>query len=225
MPRLFPPTGLLRTFMRELLNVYNIRKVLIKKRLKDFRAVWNKPERKIFSELCFCLCTPQSKAIMCNKAISSLEETGILFKGSFAQISPFLKTNGVRFYNNKTRYIVEARNLFSKNKYIYIKEKINTSDIKKTRDWLVKNIKGLGYKEASHFLRNIGWGKNLAILDVHILRNMLKLKIIKKIPKTISKKQYLQLEKKLEFFSKKSRIPMGELDLLFWSMETREVFK
>lgn len=225
MPRLFPPTGLLRTFMRELLNAYRIRKVLIRKRLKDFQAVWNKPERKIFTELCFCLCTPQSKAVMCDKAISSLEKSGIIFKGNFAQVSPFLKTNGVRFHNNKTKYIIEARNLLSKNKHIYIKEKINTSDIKKTRTWLVKNIKGLGYKEASHFLRNIGWGKNLAILDIHILRNMLKFNIIKEIPKTISKKQYLQLEKKLERFSKRSGIPVGELDLLFWSMETGGIFK
>ncbi|GAJ17855.1 unnamed protein product, partial [marine sediment metagenome] len=31
----------------------------------------------------------------------------------------------------------------------------------KLREWVVKNFKGLGYKEASHFLRNIGY-KNFA---------------------------------------------------------------
>ncbi len=211
--------------MRELLSCYKAKKLIIKKRLADFQEVWKKADKKIFEELCFCLCTPQSKAVMCDKAISSLEETGVLFNGSFVQISPFLKINGVRFHNNKTRYIIKARNSLSINKQIHIKEKIHTSDIKKTRDWLVKNIKGLGYKEASHFLRNIGWGKTLAILDVHILRNMLKLNIIKQIPKTISKKQYLSMEKKLEHFSKKSDIPMGELDLLFWSMETGKILK
>jgi len=38
-------------------------------------------------------------------------------------------------------------------------------------EWLVKNLTGLGYKEAGHFLRNIGSGK-IAILDRHILRNL-----------------------------------------------------
>ncbi len=218
-------TGLLRSAMRELLSCYKAKKLTIKKRLADFQSTWKKADKKIFAELCFCLCTPQSKAVMCDKAISSLEETGVLFNGSFAQISPALKINGVRFHNNKTRYIIEARNLFAKKNRLCIKNKINTLNIDETRGWLVKNVKGLGYKEASHFLRNIGQGKNLAILDIHILRNMLKLKIIKKIPKIISKKEYLSMEKNLERFSKKAGIPMDELDLLFWSMETGTVFK
>jgi N-glycosylase/DNA lyase len=39
------------------------------------------------------------------------------------------------------------------------------------RDWLAqeKQVKGLGYKEASHFLRNIGV-KGHAILDKHVMR-------------------------------------------------------
>lgn len=95
----------------------------------------------------------------------------------------------------------------------------------KARDLLVKNIKGLGYKEASHFLRNIGYGDELAILDVHIMKNMANLKIIKSIPKSITRKQYLLMEKKLRVFSRKSGIPLNELDLLLWSKETGEVFK
>jgi N-glycosylase/DNA lyase len=93
------------------------------------------------------------------------------------------------------------------------------------RDWLVENIKGIGYKEASHFLRNIGFGENLAILDVHILRNLKKVGVIKELPKSITKKRYLNIENKFKKFSDRIKIPMAHLDLLFWSLETGKIFK
>lgn len=37
-------------------------------------------------------------------------------------------------------------------------------DAKETREWLVGEISGMGYKEAGHFLRNIGMGENKTIL-------------------------------------------------------------
>ena len=92
------------------------------------------------------------------------------------------------------------------------------------REYLVENIKGIGYKEASHFLRNIGH-RNLAILDRHILKNLKDLKVINDIPKSLSKNKYFEIEKKFSNFSKEINIPMDELDLLFWSIETGEVFR
>ncbi|MEM3584736.1 MAG: hypothetical protein QW193_05630, partial [Nitrososphaerales archaeon] len=80
-------------------------------------------------------------------------------------------------------------------------------------------------KEASHFLRNIGLGKDFAILDRHILKNLKEFNVIKDIPKSISKKVYLDIENKMREFSKQINIPMDELDLLFWSKETSFIFK
>ena len=80
-------------------------------------------------------------------------------------------------------------------------------------------------KEASHFIRNIGLGKELAILDRHILRNLLKFEVISNIPRTLGKKTYLHIESKMKEFSNKIDIPMSDLDLLFWSEETGEIFK
>ncbi len=92
-------------------------------------------------------------------------------------------------------------------------------------DALVRNIKGFGYKEASHFLRNIGMGKDIAILDRHILKNLKRYGAIKKIPSHMSTRQYLDIEDKARRFARKIRIPLDELDLLFWSRETGEIFK
>ncbi len=202
---------------------YGKKKREIRERLKDFKAVWDEPDRRLFSELCFCICTPQSKAIQCDKAISGLEKSGVLFKGRLREINTGLKA--IRFHNNKARYIVGARKLFTKSGAIRIKDRIEPRDVQGTRLWLVRNVKGLGFKEASHFLRNIGLGKGLAILDVHILKNMVRYGVIKEAPGSLSRKGYLALEDKLRKFSKKINIPMDELDLLFWSSETGEVFK
>ena len=119
----------------------------------------------------------------------------------------------------------EARKQFTVNGSIFIKERIDIKDIVGSRNWFAKNVKGIGFKEASHFLRNIGFGRDLAILDVHILKNMIKYGIIKTRPKTITKLNYLELENKLRKFSQEVKIPMDELDLLFWSAETGEIFK
>ncbi len=80
-------------------------------------------------------------------------------------------------------------------------KKYNT--VQERREWIVENIKGIGYKEASHFLRNIGFYKNIAILDRHILKNLKLLGVIEEIPETLSKTKYLHIEKKMAEFAKK----------------------
>ncbi|MEM3451653.1 MAG: hypothetical protein QW830_04540, partial [Nitrososphaerales archaeon] len=140
------------------------------------------------------------------------------------QIKPFL--NSIRFGENKAKYIVNARRLFTEDDTLKIKEKIQLfNDPFKLREWLVENILGIGMKEASHFLRNIGLGKDFAILDRHILKNLKEFNVIKDIPKSISKKVYLDIENKMREFSKQINIPMDELDLLLWSKETGIIFK
>ncbi len=209
--------------LEDLLKSYASKKVAIKKRLLEFREMWKEPNEKIFAELCFCICTPQSKARACNSAIERMERIGILFRGDEEDIRRYLV--GVRFPRNKSRYIVNARNFLTRRGDVVLKRKIRFADPIKVRDWLVKNIKGVGYKEASHFLRNIGLGEKLAILDRHILKNLLKYGIIKSMPKTLTPKKYLEIEKKMKKFSKRMDIPLAELDLLLWSEETGEIFK
>jgi len=206
-------------------NSYKKRRSEIKKRLEDFKKVWEKSDEDIFAELCFCLLTPMSRAKAADEAINRLLRNNSLSVGNKNQILKELTKAGIRFPENKAKFIVEAREFFTRNGRIDIKSKLNqgTSNVK--REWLVKNVKGLGYKEASHFLRNMGLGFDLAILDRHIMKNLLKYGIIKKIPKCLTKKCYLSLENKMKEFSKKVNIPLADLDLLFWSEETGEVFK
>ena len=209
----------------ELKKSYQKKKSEIKQRLKGFKKVWNKSDDKIFAELCFCLLTPQSKARAADKAIRSMMKKNILFSGKRVQILKELTSQGIRFPENKTKFILEAREFFTRNGKVDIKSKLKKGSVDSKREWLVKSVKGLGYKEASHFLRNIGLGLDLAILDRHIMKNLLKYGVIGKIPKCLSKKCYLLFEEKMRKFSKQVKIPMADLDLLFWSEETGEIFK
>jgi len=201
----------------ELKNNYKRNKKIIKKRLKEFSAVRGDA---IFYELCFCLLTPQSNAHKCWDCVGILKNKDFINKKlSLTELKKILRDK-TRFYKNKSNYLKLIKNQY--NKTIKILKKIKNN--KEKREFLVKNIKGLGYKEASHFLRNIGY-RNLAILDRHILKNLQKFKVINKIPTSLNKKDYLSIEEKFYKFSKKSDIPMDELDLLFWSMETGKIFK
>ena len=208
--------------IKKLKKLYKERKREIKSRLIEFKKV-NYNKNKIFSEMCFCICTPQSNAKRCDMAISKLAGCGLLPNGSKSEISKILKNEGVRFHNNKARFIVLARDKFDK---INLIDRIKKSkDNRELREFILKDIKGLGFKESGHFLRNIGLGKDLAILDRHILKNLKNLNVIDEVPKTLTKKKYLDIESKMEKFSNKIKIPMDELDLLLWSKETGEVFK
>ena len=209
--------------MEKLLSEYKVKKKHIKKRLKEFRDLYKGKDEDIFAELCFCLLTPQSKAVCCDKVVKDLKRKQLLLKGPKRVVKTHLK--GVRFPNNKAAYIITARQLFRDGRGFDIRSKLNIDDIFKTREWFVKNVKGLGYKEASHFLRNIGLGKDFAILDVHILRSLKKYGVIKKIPLSLTKKSYFNIENKIRAFSQRIKVPLEELDLLFWSIQTGFIFK
>ncbi len=214
------------TYLQEILKVYEKIGKDIDKRLKEFKEIWkNGSNEDIHAELSFCILTPQSKARNAWKAITTLRADGVLFIGDAQTISDYL--NIVRFKNNKAKYLVELREKMKNEKgEIITKQFFNSlpSTFEK-REWIVKNIKGMSYKEAGHFLRNVGFGEDVAILDRHVLKNLVKLEVISEIPKTITPKLYLEIEEKLRVYCKEVGIGMDQIDLLLWYLEAGEIFK
>lgn len=201
----------------ELALEYKKKKGLIRKRLKDFRKIHKGSAEDIFAELCFCILTPQSNARQCDKAIQELKEKRLLFKAPAGAITAVLRGRS-RFHNKKADYLVNARRSFDRS----VLSNDNILDVRKK---IVENIKGVGYKEASHFLRNIGLGKDIAILDRHILKNLKRYGVIDTVPSHICAKSYLRMEESARSFAKSMGLGLEELDLLFWSRETGEIFK
>lgn len=213
-------------YFYEIEKIYKEKQKDIEKRLREFKEIWERGSNEdIHAELSFCILTPQSKAVNAWKAITTLRENGLLFNGSAEDIVEYL--NIVRFKNNKAKYLVALREQMQNEKgEIITKDFFNSiTDVKDKREWIVKNIKGMAYKEAGHFLRNVGFGKEIAILDRHILKNLVKLEVIEDVPKSLTPKLYLEIEEKMKAYCKFISIPMDSLDLLLWYKEAGEIFK
>jgi N-glycosylase/DNA lyase len=202
----------------ELQAQYRDQKNKIIQRLEDFKNV---PEDQYFYELLFCLLTPQSSAVHCNAAANALKDAG--FRECDIDPEPYLapsETGYVRFHKTKAR-----RLLALKDSYADTHSALATySNDKELRSFLVKNVNGIGYKEASHFLRNIG-RLDVTIIDRHIITNFIRLGILTDKPTSISPKRYLELEAAFEELAAITNIPVPALDLLLWSRETGFLLK
>lgn len=193
----------------------------VNQRLNEFESFSNKQNKDWFSELCFCILTANSKA---RTAINIQNQLGFegFSKYSQRELSTSIRINKHRFHNNKARFIISARdNLEIKDR---IQELVKNSGELEAREWLVKNIKGLGYKEASHFLRNVGY-KNIAILDRHILNIMVENNYLKEKPKSLNKKSYHEIETNFKELAEDLKMSPAELDLYMWYMKAGEVLK
>lgn len=209
---------------KEINDIYLKIKNDIEKAINSYANTINYSEEDYFAEVAFCILTPQSKAKNAWSAIEKLKSTGLLYNGSEEEIVNYL--NVVRFKNNKARYLVALRNLMSENGKLNSKNILaNLGNVYQKRDWILRNVKGMGLKEAAHLLRNLGYGRYLAILDRHVLKNLKELNVIDEIPKTLTKNKYFEIEKKMIEYSQKVNIPMDELDLVFWYQQAGEVFK
>jgi N-glycosylase/DNA lyase len=215
----------MKKILHEIYEIYPLIKNEIEQRLDDFKKLYNDgDDYTVFKELVFCIFTPQSKAESCWSAVQRLDEKGLILGNDAAAISS--EINIVRFRNNKARYLIEARKKLSIGDSLCIKEIISGfNDNMAMRDWLVKNIKGIGMKEAGHFMRNIGFGENIAILDRHILKNLSRLKVIPRVPSSIGKPVYLDIENKMLRFCEQTGIPASHMDFLLWYKEAGMIFK
>lgn len=194
-------------------------------RLEEFRQIWNAgTEEDIFYELIFCIMTPQSKAELCWAATERIRKKDIKKIVTPKEIQDLM--TGVRFKYKKSGYILEARDKFLKDNDFTIKSELsNLENVSSKRIWLLKNVKGIGFKEAAHFLRNIGFGEEIAILDRHILKNLEIFGAISSRPVSLTGEKYISIENKMKAFAKDIGIPLDHLDLLFWFREAGKIFK
>ncbi len=187
----------------------------VRRRIKEFEEVRKEKEERIFQELAFCILTANSSARMGLKAQREIGEGFVTYPEE--KLREELKRIGYRFWRVRAGYIVGARWTISEIKKLFKMPE------EEAREYLVKNVKGLGMKEASHFLRNTG-AKNLAIVDRHIIRVLRDEGLIEE-PKTLTRKKYLEIEEKEREISNRIGMNLAELDLYLWYMKTGEVLK
>lgn len=197
----------------------------IRGRLAEFEAIGRRgDDLEHWAEMVFCFFTGGCSARMGLRSVEAVRP--ILLTGEQPELAAAL-TGVHRYPNARSRYIVASRTFLNEHCGMRLRKMLESFDCPlERRDWLVreKGIKGLGYKEASHYLRNIGF-RGYAILDKHVLNSLAELKIIDdpKPPNTRSK--YLMVEEKLKSMTAALGIDFDELDLVLWSMKTGVILK
>ena len=196
---------------------FSAKRDAIRSRLKEFAEV---PRAEYYYELAYCLLTPQSSAVNAAKAVDRLKQTGPEASVEALAAVLFRKDHYIRFHNTKAKRLRKAASALPQ--ILAALDSGRSSG--ELRAWLVANVDGLGWKEASHFLRNIGH-RDLAILDRHILRNLRRYGVIGSLPKSLTAARYLKIERKFLQFARAIGLSIDELDLLFWSRETGAILK
>jgi N-glycosylase/DNA lyase len=197
----------------------------IERRLAEFQDIRTSgADERLWEEMVFCFFTGGCSARMGIRSVEAVKP--LLLAGNQAELAAAL-VGRHRYPNARAGYIVASREFLQEHCGLRLREKLESfEDSASRRDWLVKEkrIKGLGYKEASHYLRNIGY-RGYAILDKHVLRSLAELGIISDSQPPNTRAKYLVTEEKLKNLAALTGIDFDELDLVLWSMKTGEILK
>ena len=216
------PTRGVEIMVEEILRLRDDPKLrsIVENRIAEFLGVMEMGPEKWFEELTYCLLTAYSSARMGQLCVDALCDRDALLRGDLDRVKEILRVQGHRFADKRAEYIFTARELAPT-----LKETIQGfQDIKVAREWLAKSVKGLGMKESSHFLRNVGY-LEVAIIDRHIISNMVDHGILEERPKSITKRRYLEYERILAEVARRVGMTLGEMDLYLWYRKTGKVLK
>jgi N-glycosylase/DNA lyase len=199
----------------------------IRARLREFRQVWQTAsDARLWEEMVYCIFTAGASAKMGLRSVEAVRP--LLAGGQQKAMTRALVAAGAhRFPNARPGYVVTTRDYLQSSFSMRLRERLNSfCDPFERRDWLATEprIKGLGYKEASHYLRNIGF-KGYSILDKHIVRCLAELGVIDSPKPPANRQRYLETESRMRQFAAATGIDFDELDLVLWSMKTGEILK
>jgi N-glycosylase/DNA lyase len=135
--------------------------------------------------------------------------------------SSFKKNKECRYPYPESRsgYIVQTAVEIYKNNGTNLRDILaNCRNECEARESIRKKSKGIGYKQASLFLRNISFSENLAILDSHIIKYMILMNIIgdTKDLNISTRHTYVRLEGNLLDYAISKNKPISTLDMAIW---------
>lgn len=204
---------LIRTIQR---LTHSAVRTTVQQRIQQFTAIDKNSPDELYKELCYCILTANFSAERSMHIHSNLKDC--FSTDTKETLSKKLKDAGYRFPNTRAAFIVEAATQKDQ-----LPTMIQALPHEQRRIWLVDTIKGLGYKEASHFLRNIGF-EHYAIIDSHILELLERYHLIRR-PRTLTKKTYLKIETRLRTLGRQTHLSLAELDLYLWYLQTGKILK
>jgi N-glycosylase/DNA lyase len=202
-------------------------------------------ENELWNELCLCILSSNVPYELAQSALTHLIKNGYLSiewithtpeaekmiaSELFRPIYLPKKANGFfrkyRFPNVRSKNIFKsARTVASEKDWIHRVLARSFSE-ENARTNLIKDISGFGLKEASHFLRNIRYSRDLAIIDSHVISFLEEIDALGDLQvKTVTPKIYLELEITLQGICKEYGLFLSILDMAVWNyMRRRQEF-
>jgi N-glycosylase/DNA lyase len=220
------PGAAARLTVREIKRIYRDHRSEIRDRLAEFRLVGRTAsDQRLFEELVFCILTAGASARMGLNAVEGIRP--LLVDGTLSEIQRALQ-HLHRFPNARGAYIHRTREYLLHHHGLRMRELLASfGNAQQRRDFFATNpgIVGLRYKEASHFLRNVGY-RGYAILDKHVLARLAELGVIDGAARPAStRRRYLDVEAGMKQFAESIDVDFDELDLLLWYTKTGEILK
>lgn len=219
------------TALVQLTQEYVQRGPEIQRRLREFEATYQRGDQAIFEELGFCILAANSSAEMAMQTVAATRD--LLWDGTAVAIQQRLMDlqrrsgRGFRYWRRRPEYIVHTREYLREAWGLKLRAQLDAfPDPIARRDFFAQTpgVKGVGYKEASHFLRNIGF-RGYAILDKHILSSLKEFGVTRSAASPKNRTSYLRIERKVQAFAETVGIGPDELDLLLWSRKTGKILK
>jgi N-glycosylase/DNA lyase len=203
---------------------YEEKKDKIKSRLDEFKEIFERgDDRRIFEELTFCILTSAVGPRIGLNALNAIKDA--LIDADEEEL--YMKLANEHKYPEKAGYIVHTREYLKREYNFELKGLIlSFEDRIDRRDFFAssKDIKGIGYLQASHFLRNIGFF-GYALLDKNVLRSLYELGVIENVRPASTRTKYIDIENRMKQFADAIQISIDELDLLLWSERTGHIPK
>jgi len=210
----------------------------------ELEAKWQCSKRprtrnQAFALLVKCILSSRTKWGKVVRVVDTMQASRVLYHGNVEQVLSHVQGTG-----GKAKWIVENRETFpfvwwivdsvQRGKVVLRPDGIEPKEVFRQPDpysfmssskergltqnalrALVQGLKGVGDKQASHFLYSIGI-EGYAIIDTYILDKLVEFGIIKEKPKSLTSSQYHAIEQRLKEWCDGIGIPLHLLDMLWW---------
>ena len=188
-------------------------------------------ERGLWWELSCCVLSSQVPFGLAVAAADAVEKSGLLLDGRLdvdaltkklervltARLHVDKRLRSYRFPASRARQLALTRLAVTCEAGTIERLAFDGRDVLETRAWLVRHAPGLGPKQSSMFLRNIGASYDLAVLDRHVIDYMSALGIYDGAKRFISDlPAYRRHETVLRTYATRRGFPVGLLDWAIW---------
>lgn len=195
-------------------------------------------ESRLWTELCLCILSSRTQFDAAVDAIGRLNRVGLMVRlrkepelVSYLDVASILrpakrqqpKVPGIPFWRTRARQLVKAARLFYGGGNEGLRKFLSRfRDSETARSQLVENVPGLGMKQASHFLQNVNFSRDLAVIDTHLVRFLREeLMVIDMEPDGLTPGAYVRLEWLIQRIATANGLDMRLLDRTIWSMRRR----